>query len=225
MKQMLFLENPPKGAVPVLGKPRRNVAASSRRTNTAKTGVAKMAKRKGRSAKRRNPVRARRVYAAPKRRYRRRRNPAGMSMGKITNTIMQGLVDAGYGVGGKAAAKTVSSMLGFAGGGPMTYLVQALVGIAGGMVVADFSRDGARAFVQGAFMCPIEELAVGANIPLVSAGLSGYNNFILPTAYNAGLLSPGPAVGMQGYPPAGFAGYPEQAGFGDFDSMAEGYGR
>jgi len=179
-------------------------------------------KKTRRSAKRRsNPPRS---YKAPKRRYRRRRNPQGVSMNAITKQVMQGVVDAGYGVGGKAVAKAVSGMLGFGGGGITSYLVQAAIGVGGGMLISGYSKEGARAFVQGAFMAPVEELAVAANVPLLSANLAGYNNDVLPTMYNAGLLSPGPAVGMMGgYPGAGVEGYPPQ--FGDFDTMAETYGR
>lgn len=145
-------------------------------------------------------------------------------MSNVTKVAMNGLMDGAYGVGGKVAAKAVAGMLGM-NTGVTGYLVEAVAGIAGGILVSGFSKEGARAFVQGAFMGPIEELVKGANIPLVSSQLSGYNNTVVPTAYNAGLLGPGAAVGMQGYPPA-FAGYPPQGMvMGDFETVAENYGR
>jgi hypothetical protein len=147
-----------------------------------------------------------------------------MSMKSLTITAMNGLVDGAYGVGGKVAAKAISGMLGMSEG-PMGYLVQAIVGVAGSAVVSGFSKEGARAFVQGAFMGPIEKLVAGANIPFVSKQLGDYNNFVLPAAYNAGMLQSG--LPMAGYPPVNpaFAGYPPSPGFGDFDGQAETYGR
>lgn len=184
-----------------------------------------MPKKRRRSTKRQNPPRRHYTRTATRRRRRHyRRNPAGFSVNGLMKSAMNGVVDGAYGVAGKAATRAVAGMLGM-NEGIVGYLVQAGLGVVGGALVHGFSKEGARAFVQGAMMGPIESVVASANIPVISAQLSGYNNFILPTAYNAGLLSPGPAVGMQGYPPS-YAGYPPSpAMLGDFDSAAESYGR
>jgi hypothetical protein len=150
-------------------------------------------------------------------------------------TVTGGVVDAAWGVGGKAAARYGSSKFGFVAGSPTALLVEAAIGVLGAMALRKVSPGGTRAFLQGAFMAPLETLVKNANVPIIADALGDYGTMALPMAgaYNSGIVNPARQVGMGGYPPRianTMAGYPpervghyDEGGMGDFDTMAGSY--
>lgn len=191
-------------------------------------------KKHRRHTRRRNPVRVtHRARTTHRRRH--RRNPPMMSgvMGLVKNGFSDGL----FGLGGNFATRYVSGMLGTVGTGYTGYLIEAGLGVVGALVLRKVAPSGSRAFLQGAFMAPMSQLAK----TVLPASMSMYlGDAELTTQYNAGIpgggfnnggLDPAAQVGMgeyAGYPAlsgyAGYAGYPEDS-MGDFDSMAGQYAR
>jgi hypothetical protein len=240
MKEMPFFVNPQGKRVHarlVAGKTarqRRPVRrAKTGRTNAATTGVKTMAKKRHRRPiRRRNPPRHHVTHHHKRRRH--RRNPAGLNMNGILRTVTGGVMDAAWGVGGKASARAASTKLGFVPGSMTSMLVEAGVGVLGAMVLRKFAPSGTRAFLQGAFMAPIETFVISNNVPVLATYLGDYNTGTLPIAgmYNAGAVNPGRQAGaFNGYP-AQLSGYPAPVGhmsgfaddtMGDFDTMAGTY--
>lgn len=186
-----------------------SIRPSSGGSKTMAKRKRRKAGRKATSARRRsvtrtNPVRHRRRY---------RRNPMGLSMGGVKNILLGGVVDAAFGVGGKAAVRLVRSKLGYDGATTIGAAVEVATATALGIAAAKvLGPNRARAVVQGAFMSPIENFIKSANLPYISATLGDEGDF-------AGIEE-----GMGGYPavtggPAGvrvgggMGGYP--AGLGD----------
>jgi hypothetical protein len=144
-------------------------------------------------------------------------------------------MDAAWGVGGKAAARAATTKFGFLPGTITSVLVEAGVGIVGAMLLRRVSPSAPRAFLQGAFMAPIETFAITSQVPILSTYLGGYGTMTLPLNYNAGGVNPGLNTGsFAGYPPrVQLGGYPHGAqldGFrddcmGDWDSVAGSYAR
>lgn len=196
-------------------------------------------KKHRRHARRRNPVAVRRHVVRHRRRH--RRNPP--LMGGVMGLVKSGVSDGAFGLAGNFTTRYVSGMLGTVGTGYTGYLVEAGLGVVGAMVLRKMSPGGARAFLQGAFMAPMSQLAKS----VLPASMSMYlGDAELTTQYNAGIpgggfnnggLDPAVQTGqthigeLQGY--AGYAGYPGLNGYagyaedsmGDFDSMAGQYGR
>jgi hypothetical protein len=150
-------------------------------------------------------------------------------MGGIMRTLTGGVVDAAWGVGGKVAARAIPTKLGMIPGSMTALLMEAGVGVVGSMLLRKISPSGTRAFLQGAFMAPIETYAVTAKVPFVSDYLGDYNsgNLHFPGMYNAIAPAPGRDTGaFQGYPrQTQLMGYPhdgfrDDSTMGDFDSMA-----
>jgi hypothetical protein len=158
-----------------------------------------------------------------------------MNMNGILKTVTGGVVDAAWGIGGKAAARFGSTKFGMVPGSITASLVEAGIGVLGAMALRRVSPSGTRAFLQGAFMAPLETMVITAKVPFVSDYLGDYGTMALPMqgAYNSGIVNPARQVGMGGYPPrlAGtMAGYPpervghyDEGGMGDFDTMAGAY--
>jgi hypothetical protein len=147
-------------------------------------------------------------------------------MGGIVSTLTHGVTDAAWGVGGKVSARFTTTKLGFVPGSMMSLLVEAGVGVVGAMLLRKVSPSGTRAFLQGAFMAPIETFAITSKVPIVSDYLGDYGTLSVRAPYNAGAISPGYDAGaFAGYPrDPMLAGYPS-GGFrddsmGDFDSVA-----
>jgi hypothetical protein len=149
-----------------------------------------------------------------------------MSMSGIMGTVTHGVMDAAWGVGGKVAARATTSKLGFAPGSMTSMLVEAGVGVVGAMLLRRVSPNATRAFLQGAFMAPIETFAITSKVPLISDYLGDYNTgalLVRPGQYNAIAPNPGYDAGaFQGYPHQ-LAGYPRDGfrddSMGDFDAM------
>jgi hypothetical protein len=154
-------------------------------------------------------------------------------MNGIMKTVTSGAMDAVWGVGGKATARFGSTKLGFVPGTTTALLVEAGIGVLGAMALRRFAPNGTRAFLQGAFMAPLETFAISVKVPILSDYLGDYGTMSLPMAgaYNSGIVNPARQVGMGGYPPrlAGtMNGYPpersyDEGGLGEFDTMAGSY--
>jgi hypothetical protein len=147
-------------------------------------------------------------------------------MGGITSTLMHGVTDAAWGIGGKVTARVGVSKFGFVPGSMTGLLVEAGIGVVGAMLLRKISPAGTRAFLQGAFMAPLETLAITNKVPFVSDYLGDYGTLNVRGGYNQGALAPGFDAGaFAGYPqPTMLNGYPS-GGFrddsmGDFDSTA-----
>jgi hypothetical protein len=158
-------------------------------------------------------------------------------MSGVMGLVKNGFSDGLFGLGGNFATRYVSGMLGTVGTGYTGYLIEAGLGVVGALVLRKVAPSGSRAFLQGAFMAPMSQLAK----TVLPASMSMYlGDAELTTQYNAGIpgggfnnggLDPAAQVGMgeyAGYPAlsgyAGYAGYPEDS-MGDFDSMAGQYAR
>jgi hypothetical protein len=149
-------------------------------------------------------------------------------MGGIVSTLTHGVTDAAWGIGGKVAARMTVTKLGFVPGSMTSILAEAGVGVVGAMLLRKVSPSGTRAFLQGAFMAPIETFAITNKVPVVSEYLGDYGTLNVRGAYNAGALAPGydagAFAGVGGYPHAQLAGYPgggfRDDSMGDFDSSA-----
>jgi hypothetical protein len=124
--------------------------------------------------RRRNPV----AHKPVRHRRRYRRNPMGLSLKGIQNTIMGGVVDAAFGVAGKASVRIVRSKLGYDGVTTIGAAVEVATATAIGIAAAKMlGPQRARAVVQGAFMSPIENFLKAANLPFVSAALGDEGDF------------------------------------------------
>lgn len=194
MKRMLMFEN---------GSGRAVSGRRKSRKHKRSTGVQMAARRRRRkAAPRHNPhgMRRRRRHAVVSHR-RRRRNPAGISARGLMGTVVTGVKDAAFGVGGMAIARSIRSKLGFAGGTPTGAAVEVVAGVALGMFGGRFiGGSNARAAVQGAFMGPLMDFVKNAGVPVLSSALGD----------DMGLYGPGSSYGyLYGYPSrAALGGYP-----------------
>lgn len=164
-------------------------AAARRRTRSYRRTSAQVARRAGRQ------LRYRRV------------NPPGL---RIIGQLQQGLVDAGFIVGGKAASRIIAGFIPVGAGGMAVNLaVQAGAALAAGYVGRFISPNASRMMLAGGLAGVVESFVKSLNIPLVSNALGDGD------IYNPGAL----AVGA--YPqsvPGGVAAYPQlMAGIGDED--------
>jgi hypothetical protein len=160
-------------------------------------------KRRRRSSGRRKSVARRRrsvalVRARPRRRT-YRRNP-GFSTRGIVGQITQGAVDAAWAVSGKAAVRIVRARIGQEPGTPMAIATELGTGIIGAYALRRFARsaNGAKMFLAGAFMAPVESVIKAANVPFISPALG--DDGTVP--YISGYVAPGEV-----YPGGGLAGY------------------
>ena len=171
-------------------------------------------KRRRSTGRRRSTSRRRRsaasyVRARPRRRRTYRRNP-GFTPRGIIGQITQGAVDAGWAVGGKAAVRIVRARVGQEPGTPMAILTELGTGIVGAYALRRFLRstNGAKMFLAGAFMAPVESVIKAANVPFISPALG--DDGTVP--YISGYVAPGEV-----YPGGGLAGYSQQ-GEGLYDN-------
>jgi len=147
-----------KGGAPVAK--RRRKAVSRKRTT-----------KRRRSVKQNPPtvnVRHRRV-----RRVRHRRNPKGLSFGYFSfATLTNGVIDAGEVVIGKAAARTIPTLVGLPTGDTMGLVVQALSALVVGWAGHSFiSANAGKMLLAGGLSAPVESLIKQMNLPIISAAL------------------------------------------------------
>lgn len=183
---------------PWLDNPRRK--RRRRRTTTRHRRARRRAKeapvarahrrRRRRHSFRRNPeshrtrVRAARRGARHRRRY--HRNPLG---GGMMRRVTEGLKGGVGVVLGKAAARAIPTFIGQPRTGPIGIGLQALAAVVLTPVVAKFAGgEFGKAFLYGGFAAPLEGLAVGMNIPILSPALSSYPDELRAIPYVPGAL-------------------------------------
>ena len=170
---------------------RRSTMARKRRKSTT---------RRRRVTARRRPTTRRRRRSSSTIRFRRVRGAVYARNPGIVNMLTRGVMDAAVVVGGKAVSGFVGSKIPqFVPGTMGAVLNRVIAAIVTGFAASKvLSADRARLAVAGALAAPIESAIKGANIPLISEGLSddeeGYYE-----------------VDMSGYP--GIAGYPGMSGY------------
>lgn len=150
-------------------------------------------RRKVRRARRKSTAVAR--YTAPRRARRRARslfsrNPGGFNVKSIGNNAMQGTIDAGELIVGKATARLVRSKLGFAGGTTTGSIAELVIALAGGMLVGKYDRNFGKMFTAGAIAAPLEATVKQLGIPFVSSALGDEGDLIeigLAGVYDDGL--------------------------------------
>lgn len=121
-----------------------------------------------RTVKRNTPVRLRRRTS---RRY--RRNPRGLSLGffSITN-VMNGAIDAGEVVVGKAATRAIPNLVGLPTTDALGLAVQGLSALVVGWAAHAFiSPNAGKMMLAGGLSAPIESFIKSMNIPFLSANL------------------------------------------------------
>lgn len=123
---------------------------------------------------RRNPTRRVGVSTTtkqnPRRRRRRtttRRNP------RVVNQLTEGVRNAAGVLVGKAAARTIPSIVGLPKQGMLGLGIQAAVAVvAGGAADRFLGREWGKMVLAGALTAPLETLVVAYNVPFLSAALS-----------------------------------------------------
>lgn len=106
------------------------------------------------------------------------RNPP-MSMRGFMPMLMEGAIDAGEVVVGKAAARLVPSLFGFGKGTMMNMTIQAITAIGMGYIGHSFvSRNAGKMLLAGGLASPLEDIIKAANVPLISAALGEETDLI-----------------------------------------------
>ena len=226
-KRMTFLENParrsrrrktarkaPRKArgVPAWVRARgfttwRAYMDSIRKGGKGGTMAARKRRRRRRSVSRAAPRRRRRSRPVYRARRRTRRNPAGINARNITRVTVQAVQDGASVVVGQTAARMVRGrVLGMDGGSVPGMATEALIGVAGAVLLQRVGRDFARMFAAGAMSAPLSSVVRGLNIPFVSSALGDEGDFYLPGV--GGSYRLGPGVG-------GYELSPDVAGTGD----------
>jgi len=140
-------------------KSKGGVTVTKRRTKKRKATTRK------RKSVRRNP---------PAVHVRHRRNPRrGFSFGYFSfTTLTNGVIDAGEVVIGKAAARTIPTLVGLPTGDTMGLVVQALSALVVGWAGHSFiSPNAGKMLLAGGLSAPMETFIKQLNIPFISAGL------------------------------------------------------
>lgn len=148
---------------------RRKLAATSQGGSMARKRRRRRGSRAPVGVARRNPPRSRR------RRF--RRNPAGLR--GIVPFVTTAAVDAAESLAGIITARKVRGMMiGQQPGTIMAALVEAGVGIAGGLVLSRVNANLGARFAQGGLLAPMMTMVQQARIPFVSDSL-GDDGFVL----------------------------------------------
>jgi hypothetical protein len=104
-----------------------------------------------------------------KRRY--RPNPP-VSMKGFIPMLMEGVIDAGEIVAGKAAARLIPALFGFQRGTMMNMIGQGATAVAIGYLGHSFiSRNAGKMLLAGGLASPVEDIIKTLNIPMISAAL------------------------------------------------------
>lgn len=200
--------------------PRRSKVASRNRKRDSR---GRFLKGGGTTRRRkRNPPRkrtTRRRTTARRRTY--RRNPPRTRKPKLVKRLTDGLIDALYATGGKAAARVAADRIptpeGMVVGGFDLGNIAVQLGVAAGIgFAADMFLPAKRAeiVVAGALMGPVESAIRSANIPYLSSALSSYP---IPAPARLGMLpfpTPGRRKMLGSYPQPGrsMGRYPRAVG-------------
>lgn len=156
-------------------------------------------------ARRRNPPKRRKATTrrtvrrkAPAKRRTYRRNPRRIG---IVRTLIDGTVEAGQILVGKAAVRTIPDLAGLPKQGNMGLAVQAgtalVIGIAADMFL---SKAASRALVAGALTAPLETLIISFRTPWLALALSPVTaNNALGAYVRASGLPAGAGAGMGRY--------------------------
>ena len=180
-------------------------------------------------AKRKNPARrAAPRAAAPRRAAPRRNAPRRPKMPDLVGMLMDGTVNAGQVLVGKAAARSVPDLMGLPKEGNTGLAIQAAVAVGIGFVADMFlSRQAAAAILAGGLTAPLETFLVAQDVPWIGEALSpvtaaaevgSYTMGRYPARVNNNRL---PAGNMGRYPaprPSLMAGFPEHGATDDYDA-------
>lgn len=110
------------------------------------------------------------VQRRPKRRHFRSNPP--VSMRGFVPMLMEGVVDAGEIVVGKAAVRLVPSLFGWTRGTMMNLIAQSATAVVLGYAGHSWiSRNAGKMLLAGGLASPIEDMIKSANIPMLSAAL------------------------------------------------------
>jgi hypothetical protein len=155
-------------------------------------------KRRRRRARHNLPNPPHRRRRARRRAY-RRNPPRPFRLEKLPQLLMDGAIDGLQVVVGKAAARTIPTLINVPTAGPIGLAIQALSAVAAGFAGSFLSPNAAKMFLAGGFAAPVESLIKGLNIPVLSAALGDEDLVELP---------------MSAYPmlDAGVAAYPDTLG-------------
>lgn len=172
--------------------PKKRTTTRSRSTGAKKVAARKTTRRRTTTRRRRRKTPQRRsIRFTPVKGRVYRRNPP---LNKALKTLTEGVQNAAFAVVGKAASRSVSSMIPFGGSGAADIAKQAVVAVGLGMVADKFlPKRRAEFIVAGALMGPIESAIRAANIPVISGALGSYSlGSYVPRPLGAGLQ---PALG------------------------------
>jgi len=204
----------------------------ARYTSGPKRGQFKpKAKRKSPARKRATPRRNAPQAAAPRRAAPRRNAPRRPKMPDLVGMLMDGTVNAGQVLVGKAAARSVPDLMGLPKEGNVGLAIQAAVAVGVGFFADMFlSRQAAAAILAGGLTAPLETFLVAQDVPWIGEALSPVTAAAEVGAYTMGRYParvnnnrlPG---NMGRYPaarPSLMAGYPDPETPDDY-SAAHGY--
>lgn len=154
----------------------------------------------------------------------RRRNPCGqggnytmnapkMTVKNITKTLMDGAMDSGLVLVGKAATRSIPLLANLPKEGNIGLAVQGLTAVVVSMLAQNFLRPAqARMILAGGLTAPLETLIVSYNIPFLSPALQPVEADAQLSAYLGGYVSPPPPAPTNG---EGVGGYVDE-GMGDY---------
>lgn len=116
-----------------------------------------------------------------------RRNPSGVMAGVVPFVTEAALGAAGV-LGGKVIARKGRSMLRQQAGTLLGSIVEAGVGVAAGLVVAQFAPEWGERIAMGGLLAPMETIVQQSGVPLLSDSL-GDDGFLLGDASGIELVS------------------------------------
>lgn len=176
--------------------------------------------KEGRSMARKHKKRARHTASrahAPARRHARRRsyrhNPGATG---LLPMLMQGVMDAGQIVLGKAAVRALPALLKLPSEGAIGIGIQAATAVGLGFAAEKVKRGAGRMVTAGALAAPIESFVKSLNVPILSTALGDYEfGEVDQLGEVVGTLGGYPqaalAAGGIGDAESGYAGYPAYA--------------
>ncbi len=148
-------------------------------------------------------------------------NAPKMTVKNVTKTLMDGAMDSGLVLVGKAATRAIPLMANLPKEGNIGLAVQGLTAVVVSMLAQNFLRPAqARMILAGGLTAPLETLIVSFNVPFLAPALQPVEGDAQLSAYLGGYVSPPPPAPTNG---EGVGGYVDE-GMGDYvDSDAWAY--